>query len=111
MLVELPRLFGGDSQEGERLLQRAVALDPDDPRTRLMLANVLRTSGERDQALAHVTIALGILEHEGSARELADARDLVGSLALNGPRVLRRPPEHRSIVGAINIHRTDGDIR
>ena len=27
MLVELPRLFGGDLQEGERLLRRAVALD------------------------------------------------------------------------------------
>jgi hypothetical protein len=45
-----------------------------------MLANVLRISGERDQALAHAAIAMGILERAGSAREVADARGLIASL-------------------------------
>jgi hypothetical protein len=43
MLVELPRLLGGDAREGERLLRRAVAIDPDDRRIRGMLANVVKT--------------------------------------------------------------------
>ena len=47
MLLELPRLFGGDPREGERLLRRAVALDPDDTRMRLMLVNVAQAAGER----------------------------------------------------------------
>ena len=47
MLVELPRLLGGDPREGERLLRRAVALDPEDPRMRLMLANIVQAAGER----------------------------------------------------------------
>src|SRR4030095_6421787 len=80
MLVELPRLLGGDPQEGERLLRRAVALDPDDPPIRLVPAHVLPVAGERDQARAHAAIALGILEQAGSANELADARGLVASL-------------------------------
>jgi thioredoxin-like negative regulator of GroEL len=57
-----------------------VALDPDDPQLRLMLANVLRVAGERDEALAHAAVAQGIFEHAGSATELAVARDVVVSL-------------------------------
>ena len=48
MLVELPRLLGGDAREGELLLRRAAASDPDDRRIRGMLANAAQIVGGRD---------------------------------------------------------------
>ena len=45
-----------------------------------MLANVLQASGERDEALAHAEIALGIFERAGVAGEVGVARSLVASL-------------------------------
>ena len=40
MLMELPRMFGGDPEEGRRLLRRAVTLDPSNDRARSLLADV-----------------------------------------------------------------------
>jgi tetratricopeptide (TPR) repeat protein len=80
MLVQLPRLFGGDPAEGTRLLQSAVALNPDDPKMRLMLAKVLDAIGQRDAARQQASIALGILERAGPANELATARIFVASV-------------------------------
>ena len=80
MLAELPRWLGGDKQEAERLLRRAVELDRDDPRMNLMLAGVLQAAGRRDEALKHASIAVGILEQRGSPDDLATARTLVASL-------------------------------
>ena len=80
MLVELPRVFGGDRVEGERLLRLAVELAPDDARMRLLLAKALEADGRRDEALPHATAAVELLERAGRERELAVARSLVGDL-------------------------------
>jgi len=80
MLAELPRWLGGDRQEAERLLRRAVAIEPEDARMRLMLANVLQEVGQRDEARAHAMAALGTLERDGPEDDLAIARTLVASL-------------------------------
>src|SRR5262249_7289823 len=94
MLVELPRFFGGDPREGERLLRRAVALDPDDPQMRLMLASVLRVAGQREQALPHASIARGVL---------GDLRAIARTLVVSSPTCAERrhpcgmgPPSSRS---------------
>jgi tetratricopeptide (TPR) repeat protein len=80
MLAELPRWLGGDRQEAARLLRRAVVLDPDDARMRLMLANVLEEMGQRDEARTHALAALDTLQRDGAADDLATARTLVASL-------------------------------
>jgi tetratricopeptide (TPR) repeat protein len=80
MLTQLPRLLGGDVEEGARLLQSAVALQPDDPKMRLMLAKVLDAIGQRDAARQHASIALDILERAGPADELATARIFIASV-------------------------------
>jgi hypothetical protein len=41
MLMTLPGLLGGDAEEGERLLRRAIALDPDSTEARDTLARLL----------------------------------------------------------------------
>jgi tetratricopeptide (TPR) repeat protein len=80
MLAELPRLLGGDPQEGARLLRRAVELDPDDAKMRLLLATVLQAVGQDAAAREHAAVALGILERTGPADELATARTFVASI-------------------------------
>ena len=80
MLLELPRILGGDRVEGERLLRTAVRLAPDDARMRLLLAKSLEAAGKRDEALEHATVAVELLEHAGRDRELSVAQSLVAGL-------------------------------
>lgn len=80
MLAELPRVLGGDRDEGARLLLRAVALSPQDPKLLLALAEVLKDSGELDAARAHASTAIGILERAGPVDDLSSARAFVASV-------------------------------
>jgi hypothetical protein len=58
MLVTLPRLLGGDVAEGERLLRRALTLDPMNVEARTILQEL-----EQDAAAAGVAVArIGFLE-------------------------------------------------
>ncbi|MEO8602914.1 MAG: hypothetical protein ABI629_10085 [bacterium] len=46
LLLELPRLFGGDAAEAERLLRRALVAEPDNTDARCYLAAAMRARGE-----------------------------------------------------------------
>jgi tetratricopeptide (TPR) repeat protein len=58
MLARLPWMLGGDADEGERLIRRALELDPDSAVAPLHLAHVLIDQGEEAEArkLAHQAI-------------------------------------------------------
>ena len=58
MLIALPRLLGGDAVEGERLLRRALEIDPDNVEARTILEEL-----EQDASAAGLRIAkVGFLE-------------------------------------------------
>ena len=80
MLAELPRFLGGDDEEGERLLRRAVGLAPDDPQIRVMLARLLHANGKPEEARMQAAVALDILERTGPSTEVDNVRTLVARL-------------------------------
>ncbi len=52
-LYYLPRLLGGNAQRGLELLERSIALDPDNPATRLIYADVLADRGDHAAGRLH----------------------------------------------------------
>jgi len=60
LLLELPGLLGGDAQEAERLVRRAVELDPNHLPARQYLTRALEAQGKR----ADAPTGLGALDHE-----------------------------------------------
>jgi tetratricopeptide (TPR) repeat protein len=80
LLLNLPRLLGGDSAEAERLLRRALELDPDYLRPRLALVDALRRRGAAEEARAEAVRALAIAERKGDADYARRARTQVDAL-------------------------------
>jgi hypothetical protein len=52
LLFSLPRLLGGDSEEAERLLRRALVVDPENTDARCYLRRALDARGAGDEARA-----------------------------------------------------------
>jgi Flp pilus assembly protein TadD len=52
LLLRLPRLFGGDPQEAEDLLRRAVAAEPDNGTALCYLGKALDARGATEEARA-----------------------------------------------------------
>ena len=78
-LVKLPSLLGGDADEGERLLRRAVQLARDHAPARLELAKALDEKGDKHAALEEARTVLTIADAR-SAFEEREARELTQKL-------------------------------
>jgi Tfp pilus assembly protein PilF len=85
LLLNLPRLVGGDAVEGERLLRRALAIDPDYLGARLALVEALRARGAVVEARDQATQALAIAERKQSPDDVRTARAHLDALAAANP--------------------------
>jgi tetratricopeptide (TPR) repeat protein len=82
LLLDLPRLLGGDPAEGERLLRAALRVDPDYVDARLKLARALDARGAKAEAREEAVRAVAAAERDPDDREqLEEARELLTRLA------------------------------
>jgi tetratricopeptide (TPR) repeat protein len=90
VLLDLPRLLGGDPAEGLRLLKRANELNPGGAGTRISLAKALARAGQVEEAKKQIRIAAHYACIQGRRKALDDAvsvsRELGVELASAGPK-------------------------
>jgi tetratricopeptide (TPR) repeat protein len=80
LLIHTPRPLGGDPTEGERLLRRALELDPDHIEAHLQLAECLKARGEKREARAVARRALALAEARAELPSAAQARRLLATI-------------------------------
>jgi Tfp pilus assembly protein PilF len=80
LLLDAPRILGGDAAEAEHLLRRALAIDPEYGSARLRLASALADRGARDEARTEARRALATAERKNDTAQAADARALLTKL-------------------------------
>jgi hypothetical protein len=79
MLRQLPGPLGGSKEVGMKLLRRAVEVQPEHVTARLYLAQAMADDGAPD-ARKRLYEALALAKKRGTAREQAEAQQLIASL-------------------------------
>jgi len=80
LLMRLPRVLGGNTQEGERLLREVVKRDDNAVTSRITLAKSCVDSGKRDEGIQLASRALEIARQEGRADKVAEAQAALDKL-------------------------------
>jgi hypothetical protein len=80
LLVRLPRLLGGDAQQGEAMLRQVIQRDPNAFTSRLTLAKACEARGDREEAVAFATRALQIAREQGRADKIDQAQATLAEL-------------------------------
>jgi len=81
MLREMPRLLGGDLAQAERLLRRALDIDPAFPYAHLELARVLAARHAFEEARVEAGRALEMARERPGGTEAEQAAALLAELA------------------------------
>lgn len=81
LLLQQPRLLGGDAEEGERLLRAALRVDPSFMEAHLGLARALAARGAREEARDEARHALTEAERVSDLAKAVEARELLARLA------------------------------
>ncbi|HEY2773622.1 MAG TPA: tetratricopeptide repeat protein [Candidatus Binatia bacterium] len=80
VLLDLPTLIGGDPAAGLKLLERAIALNPGGPGTRVSLARALARNGDVDEARRQVRRAAHLACIQGRRKVLDEALALIDQI-------------------------------
>jgi hypothetical protein len=81
LLVRLPRMFGGDPAEGERLLRLVVQRDDSAVTSRITLAKTCEARGDRAEAVGFASRALEIAKEQGRTDKVAEAQATLDELS------------------------------
>lgn len=84
-LCSVPRLLGGDPEQGERLVRRALQIDPEYVGARLFLAERLLERGDRAGAESEAARALEAAEHKNDPSAIARATRVRDAIAAAHP--------------------------
>ena len=80
MLVKLPYLFGGNTEEGIRLLQHSISLEPQSVGKRLELAEAYHLNEQDEEARALLKEARSIAEASDSTKQMESVNKFADAL-------------------------------